>query len=89
MIDKKFIAYRRVHLVNLTIPHKVIEDIKMKWYHLYALKNRVDWQIFIEIPSEKNIKFSRKNSIFDTLNTKHNENANTEHRPESGQSADY
>ena len=78
MIDDKFVAYRKVHLINQTIPNKVIEDIKVKWYHLYALKNRREWQIFIEIPAEKNIKFPRKNTIFDTLNTKQNENANTE-----------
>lgn len=78
LVNGELVAYKRVALCHKPIDSKKIEGIKTRWYHLYALKNRREWQMFIEIPAGESIKFQKKNCIFDSLNTKQNENANTE-----------
>jgi hypothetical protein len=71
-----------------------MKDLYKKWYYAYGLASKRDWEIHIRMPSKmdedkKTIKFPKKNVIFELQNTINNESTNTEHRPESGQPADY
>lgn len=71
-----------------------MKELYKRWYYAYGLASRYDWEIHIRMPSKmdedkKTIRFPKKNVIFEIQNTIKNESTNTEHRPESGQPADY
>ena len=71
-----------------------IKALRDRWFYGYGLASKEDWQIHIRMPSKmdidkKTIRFPKKNVIFEIQNTIKNESTNTEHRPESGQPADY
>jgi hypothetical protein len=71
-----------------------MKQVRDRWYYLYGLASKEDWQIHVRMPSKmdadkKTIRFPKKNVIFEIQNTIKNESTNTEHRPESGQPADY
>jgi hypothetical protein len=71
-----------------------MKELYKRWYYAYGLASKRDWEIHIRMPSKmdadkKTIKFPKKNVIFELQNTINNESTNTEHRPESGQPADY
>jgi len=71
-----------------------MKEVRNRWFYLYGLASKNDWEIHVRMPSKmvdykKTIRFPKKNVIFEFQNTKQNESTNTEHRPESGQPADY
>jgi hypothetical protein len=71
-----------------------IKEVRNRWFYLYGLASKEDWEIHVRMPSKmdidkKTIRFPKKNVIFEIQNTINNESTNTEHRPESGQPADY
>jgi len=71
-----------------------MKQVRDKWFYLYGLASKNDWEIHVRMPSKmdeykKTIRFPKKNVIFEFQNTINNESTNTEHRPESGQPADY
>ena len=71
-----------------------MKQVRDRWFYLYGLASKNDWEIHVRMPSKmdeykKTIRFPKKNVIFEFQNTKQNESTNTEHRPESGQPADY
>ena len=71
-----------------------MKELYKRWYYAYGLASKRDWEIHIRMPSKmdedkKTIFFPKKNVIFEIQNTIKNESTNTEHRPKSGQPADY
>ena len=55
-----------------------MKEVRNRWYYLYGLASKEDWQIHVRMPSKmdeykKTIRFPKKNVIFGIQNTINNE----------------
>jgi hypothetical protein len=71
-----------------------IKEVRNRWYYLYGLASKEDWEIHVRMPSKmdadkKTIRFPKKNVIFESQNTINNESTNTTDGQQSCQPTDY
>jgi len=71
-----------------------MKEVRNRWYYLYGLASKEDWQIHIRMPSKmdeykKTIRFPKKNVIFESQNTINNETSTDTTDGQFSESADY